>query len=559
MKRSKLPRFGLLELLLLTSAIAAWIPTYRARQAIPGLTDSIERMNQQTTDLQVVDDEKLCVRTVPTVWTNVQSWKYYVPKNADLELRFATDGIQNISLPVDYRTVPLSAGEHALSLKYTSDANEYLTELYIDKALVLTESKPKEWIESAGYSSQGDASDLSKAYPLDEPLSLRRMRYSYRHPSKKWGSFGYPQTIGCKGSYLWIAPRSLSSTAPPVFVSPKTVSGSVFWGHREGTRVATNNFTNEGGLLRILPSYFAVQGINGYSWRARTSLISVRPIVEDSAIAEIPEQLTSSTNSSAMGLNFAVRDSMDAPAEPDQLSLSFKSAGAISADGKTMRLFLHYERFPSGAQPIVELVFDADKPEAIGFLIHQAPGSTPMKACQLVTKKDALYQWQQYSVSSNQTVKSEETSASLSDLYPKSSREESDEASASDPSVTEVAELGWRSIPVEVLPRKERSEEPTTRRIRFHTTIKDFSSVLYAPGLLSKWKYEGVPNSQSWVLPVVDRESEQDIKVEVQGTRVFPGTATKIANGMVSQNVRVTIPMSNQQPVWLSYEPMSFD
>lgn len=535
----KRPRFGLLELLLLTGVIAAWLPTYMATKKIPGLESSIEQMLARTEDLQIVDDTKLCVRSVPTVWTNMQAWKYYAPKNAKLELRFATEGIQSIEYPIDYQSVSLPAGEHRLFLKYTSDDKGYLTELYIDDDLMLTELKPKEWINSNGYSSQGDASNTSAAYAIDEPLTLRRMRYSYSHPIEKYGSYGYPDGYDCKGSYLWIASHSLKPVAPPVFVSPSVTTSRPRWGHRQGAGIVNYQNSSDRGFLKILPSYFAVLGQNEYNWSSRPTLISVRPIVEGSTTAEAAEQQISQDYSFGKGLSYTILDTLDATAKTaaDNNQLSIKSTGVFSNDGKTMRLFVHYEAFSSGAQPIVELIFDAGRPNTIGFIIHEAPGSTPMKACQLVSMKDADYQWQEIALTSAKQDDDETVKRSLAEFYPGAPATQT--------------ELEWITIPIDQIPMTSRPSKHTMRQLQFHTTIKDFSKVLYPLGVPLQRKYKGVPNSQSWSIPA--SQEKAPITVEIRGTRVYPGTKLAIANGMVLQNVRVTVPLEQREPVWLSY------
>ena len=66
-------RFGLRELLLMTAAIAAWIPAILARREIPQLEADIQMMRQATLELIVQNPSVLNIRALPSVWQNIEA------------------------------------------------------------------------------------------------------------------------------------------------------------------------------------------------------------------------------------------------------------------------------------------------------------------------------------------------------------------------------------------------------------------------------------------------------------------------------------------------------
>ncbi|GAA4471310.1 hypothetical protein [Novipirellula rosea] len=542
-------RFGLLELLLLTTVVATWLPVIFARRQIPMLESEIETMRFATTQLIILDDQKLNVRSLPSIWNNINSWRYHVPADSDLELRLATESINKVEFPADYQAVALPDGEHVIHLKCTKDATGHHSEVFIDDELVLQQHHPVTWLTSYGSSSTGSVSRQSTAYPLDEPLKLKVQSYSLKHPLKKYGAMDVPDVYDSKGNCLWISPATTVPAPSPRFYIPQERHGHEGIGHREGIKVMRAHRSNLVGLIGIVPSLRSVMGdeLGGYPYCPLG--ISVRPILASEVSAvEIPEAQVNLSD----GIPVSLRESIVSPTQYDEsYARELITENAIQQDGTTMRIFAHFKPFPSGAKPIVEIIFDAAHPDRVGFLPHAAPGSTPIVACQFVTRFDARFLWREVEVIPDSQNDSDASSNSLreplSAFYP-----DIDFATLAGVSGEVNEPFGWRVLPVNRLPQvavPESQREMT--RLNLTTDVADATKLTYPAGLSRHWQYEGIPNRHVWWLPTADVQKQDGITVEIQGGAEYPQTQLPIPGGPVIQNVRITVPMSAKSPVWL--------
>ncbi|MFG0290896.1 MAG: hypothetical protein ACF8CQ_22185 [Rhodopirellula sp. JB044] len=539
-KKRRRVRFGLLELLLLSAVVACWLPVILARRKLPILESEIESMRYATTQLVISDQRKLNVRTLPTFWNSVDSWKYFVPAGADLELRLATEKINSVAFPAQYQAVPLPAGEHAIHLKGTSDADGFLTEVYIDDEVVLQKRHPKSWMDSQGSSSTGDASQRSKAYAVEKPLVLKRLTYSEKHPLKKYQSMEIPNEYDRKGIYLWISPADLQPPPAGVFhFANENWREGV--GNRQGARLLNLKQTRESGMIDVLPSFHSILGDNRNFYPYRPFRISVQPVV--SATQEGADVTTEGGLQEPA--SYVLRDSLDANTDVGSRPLEDSvTEASVDDTGKIMRVFAHYDRFDSGARPIVEVLFDADHPNRIGFRPHAGPRSVPMEACQFVTLSDARYLWREVEVAGDAPESEGEKvkRVGLATFYPEADFADSGEED------DEEDRFGWSAIDGFSLPLASVfGGEAAMRRLCLVTDVPNANELTYPPGLGGQWKYEGIPNRQVWLLP----EQEPAIAAEIRAARVFPETDAKIPGGPAIQSVRITVPMPAEKPIWL--------
>ena len=317
-------------------------------------------MRGMTSQLVRLDDKQLWARQIPSVSSQIDAWKYFLPKTANLELRLATEGINNISLPADFKAVKLPAGEHTVFLKSTNnDAEGYLDQVYIDDDLVLTSKHPATWLNSSGSGWKHEVSGTSATYELQKPIALKRSRYSISHSFRKWFSERPPDEYDAKGACLWIAPATHAPLPAPKFVSHGTPNfRQSNLGHRQGMRLMQLRSADSRGFLGVRAAYDAVLGDN-HSRGSGTNWLSVRPITDETNVAEVPESQRGQFSSNVgAGLKIAMSNSLDPPESMERYAYSpMDVSGTVSEDGQTMRVFCHYERFNSGAQPILEVIF----------------------------------------------------------------------------------------------------------------------------------------------------------------------------------------------------------
>jgi hypothetical protein len=556
-------RFGLRELLLMTAAIAAWIPAILARREIPQLEADIQMMRQATLELIVQNPSVLNIRALPSVWQNIEAWKYQTPPEAGLELRLATEGINSTGFPVHYEAIPLPEGQHSICLKTTNDQDGFHHVVYLDGEAALQKHHPPSWLESVTSSSQTDVYDKSETFHLDQVVTLLREQSPPKHPLLKFETTAVEPQQDKKGVVLWISPHELSVQPPPQFIA--SAGRGVQWtiGHRQGIRVRSSTEKDAVGVLDIQPSAHSVFGETLWNKETRFG-VSVRPVVQLASGAETPEVQSGLKGPTPAPIPFTLEAEFTRP-----LQVTGKLSGkmnteqwlqrSVSDDGSKMRLFAHYQPFPSGAQPIVEILFDANHPDRIGFLPHTAPGSTPMQACEFVTRFDARFFWRKVLLSAAQHTQSSSDSSNipldvllLSQLKPAPN-------SAFEPlsQNATTAELPWLGVPFNRLPLSHLPSDPSgSRKLTLRTDVKNATKLNFPIQISSRWQYQGIPNRQVWWLPTGSKANsdESTIKVHLRPTDFFPTTQFPLPGGQAIGNVRIIIPMPTTQPVWLAIE-----
>lgn len=551
-------RFGLLELLLMTAAIAVWIPAWLAFRIIPCLEADVQIMRKATLDLVVEDPTQLTVRALPSVWRKMDIWKYYAPAESELELRLGTEGISARGLPVDYQAVSLPFGEHLIQLKRTRDGNGFHNFLYIDGEMLLEKHHPKSWLNSESSSTTTDLDNASQTFPLTAIVRLREERASPNHPIRNSG-YRVVQLEGDqdhKGVVLWISPSAKEVEAAPHFISRLGRPKEWTIGNRNGVRVRSSTEKHEVGLLDIQPAIDSVLGDSPRYKETRFG-VSVRPIVRLGAEAEVPEvQLGGKVGAVATPLTLHMDPDLSKQ-DPVAMTSRLWSEHAVSDDGTRMRVFAHYQAFPSGAKPVIEILFDSDKPDRIGFLPRAAAGSTPMQACEFVTRFDSRYFWRKVDLEpdellSNQKVGRRLQSVSLQQLTAQNNGLKKQHASNG-----AVARIPWLEVPFNRLPLSQSASDTyASRKLSLRTDVSNVTKVEFPNGLVPRWQYQGVPNRQVWWLPATEQNdhTESRIKIEILPTNFFPTTMLALPGGQAIGNVRITVPMPATKPIWLAIE-----
>lgn len=546
-------RFGLSELLLLTAAIAVWIPVFVARRRIPLLERDIQIMRRATTDLFVEDETQLTARVLPNILPHLSVWKCRSPLDAELELRMATEGINSLGLPAGYQSVVLPGGANTIHLQTTKDEHGFHELVYLNGAVVLEKHHPLEWVDTSTSSSRTDVGREAGTFPLDQVLKLVEKRYSQKHPYLKNEMAAAAADQDHKGVFLWISPRNLAVRSAPRFVGPTAGWSQSNVGHREGIRIGSSKQKSLVGLITIQPWLQSVFGAELLRDTCRLA-ISVRPLVQPGITAGVHETEVNSNDPNAIGNRFRLSSDIASPSlvggdfVEDELVTK-----ALAGDGEKMRVFAHYQPFSSGAEPIIEIIFDPDHPERVGFLPHSAPGSTAMKACQFVTQFDACFFWRAVEIAAdvNPNVGSSvgpQTLMTLTQLFPDLYRDKNDPALDDGKGA-----LPWKEIAFARLPRARfAAERNQIRRLSLVSDVADWAGLQFPLGLTPRWTYQGIPNRQVWWLPIQEMSdtTKPHIKVEIRPTEYFPTTTVPLPGGKSIGNVRITVPMPATKPVW---------
>ena len=554
-------RFGLLELLLMTAAIAVWIPPLLALRKIPELETDIQIMRRATLELLVEDPSQLTIRALPTVWQQMHVWKYSIPAAAGLELRMATEGLCSLALPTDYQAISLPAGEHVIRLKKTRDNAGFHNLLYMDGELVLEKHHPDSWLDSSTSSSTTDVGALSQTFSPNGLIKLLEVRAEPNHPLKTIGSRNL-QLEGeqdHKGLALWISPAALEVEAAPNFISRLRRAGEWTVGNRNGIRVRSSTEADAIGLMDIQPALDAVLGEQSWGKQTRFA-VSVRPVVTLATKAEPPEhQRNGKADVEAIPFLLHMNPTLQEQ-PPARMRSQLWSKHAVSADGTMMTVFAHYKPFPSGAQPIIEITFDSHHPRRIGFLPRAAPGSTPMQACEFVTHFDSRFFWRRILLKSDEDSLLDNSASVLQSVPIEDLNSNSGFLKRQMPGIG-PGEMPGYEVPLNRMSLIQGPEDNHRfRKFILRSDVSNVTKVTFPSGLEQRWKYDGIPNCQVWWLPAEEEKAsgEPNIKVDISPTEFFPDTEVALPGGKAVGNVRITVPMPATNPIWLSLEPDTF-
>ena len=207
----------------------------------------------------------------------------------------------------------------------------------------------------------------------------------------------------------------------------------------------------------------------------------------------------------------------------------------------------------------MEILFDANHPDRIGFLPRAAPGSTPMQACEFVTRFDARFFWRKVLLSDAQNTQTSTDSGNTPlDVLLLSQLKPAPKAALKPltPNAT-TSELPWLDVPFNRLPLSHLPSDPSgSRKLTLRTDVKNATKLKFPLQVTSRWQYQGIPNQQVWWLPTGSEANSDEprIKVHLRSTDFFPTTKLPLPGGQAIGNVRITIPMPATQPVWLAIE-----
>lgn len=522
-------RFGMLDLMLLTCLVAAWVPGIVAYFEIPERREDVKQMRALTSDLPIQDAAQLNVRQLPSIWHNIKVWKYFLPEGAEMELRFADEGISSLGEPPEFDVVPLPTGTHTIHMKYErTEDQEFVSEVYLDRELVLEKRRPKEWHEVGSSSSSGGVGSEPETHPTEGKVVLHRMRLHIRSPQRRYSSVGPPEDYDAKGMRLWIVPKDAPVDSAQRFIYPKRegYTRNKSWGHRQGIRIGSQQRGDMTGTIGIEPD-FRMMLDERRRYDPEMNAISVRPVTDMVPQGEVPEQ----DPSDPRGLvKFAIHGTRNAQWDDED-----RGQPEYSEDGRWMRAYVHYDIFPSGAKVVVETLFDSENPNRIGLLPYQASGADPIHAVQFVSRRDALCQLR----------------------YIAGLEGEGDQEYRSIEELGYVDSVGtWHEIPLDRLPAANGvADGDQLLALKLATNVEKFWKVAYPPGLGGDWKYEGNALSQTWYVPTARDGSASYCKVELRVCDKIPGTNAAVPFGAVIESVRVTVPLPAEQPIWFEYGP----
>ena len=291
------------------------------------------------------------------------------------------------------------------------------------------------------------------------------------------------------------------------------------WGHRHGLRIGLAPAPGPHGLIRLYAPYL------GQEYPRMVNYLSVEPTVKGQAGRDQSELERSRDRPGERGLTFRPSNYLEKAAPSDNLpsGLSTPSAG-------TLRLFVHSEPFPSGAQPVLEITFHRDHPYEIEIAIHANPDSAPMESC-VISATMGNY-------------------GLLRRLHLAGGRIEQAPELWSDEQLDALGFLPWRTWSAENLERL-----PDGRvQVRASSNFPDPSHSSYGPDVPPHWRYRGDHAIHYW-----RAESSTRPSVAVNARRSYWQTGTLIPGGASFENFELRMPFDDGQRLWFGIVPLDDD
>lgn len=499
-RRSFTPRFSIANLLTLTLLIALATACGLAYQKNRKMVQQCNELQALSSRLYMTDDNELASSEMPRVADDFRSWNVHIPDGKEYHLRLGIGTVSENGVPPTAASVPIAAGTHRVTL-YLGDSSDeaFHYTVYIDGNLAIDKTMGNDWIQG-GWSSASSLSWPRQAVFSQSALQLAGRSYE---PKADFGTGHYfnsqsDDNVTRKGFRLWLdEPNREYPTASPFlgFANDPSYLGI---GLRDGLRYKPNSRSS-------------------YEWTfIRPSLRTNEPVLRISAefFASDGTTLSNQTQSfqSWQLRNDAVaEDSLNWQADPGQSVYSAFLQAEVESE-KTL-------------QPVVELKWNADRPDEIGLRLADAPANDRIGTWRLRILDGTKHLWRELrfsekTISANQAVDS--GMAKPSGLRSTLNLEAF---------ATGSARIQWRTdqtLPLQILERRQ----------------KEYTGL----GL-----YKGLPLTFGLHIPAtLNPNLSATVVTEVPGVPDAP-----LPGGAVFDEIQIELDADTRDWVWLRTQPMN--
>ena len=374
-RRSISAKFSLLHLLTLTALIAigtAVAMAYRKNRAMLTYRDDLLSLSSRVHN---VTENKLTLAAMPTVADDFQSWHVHVPDGDDYELRLGIGPVSETGIPPVVGTIPLKAGPHRVTLhKGDSPSEDFRYVVYVDGEPAIEKTMGREWMPNGWSSASGLNWPQGQALK-DAPLQLASQSYQ---PTFDVGSGNYfngqmNTSVTRSGYRLWIDQRGRAWEPTSPFIGFANSFGYQGIGLRDGLRYQ---------LLNRSP----------YDWAfTRPQLQTDEPVLRIAAefFTEDGASLTRQTQP------FKVWQ-LQPDANADQTnSLNPTFDPTRSVYNKFLQANHNAKDAP---QPIVEMKWDARRPDEVALRIADSPSNDKIQRWRLRIFDGTKHLWREMQI-----------------------------------------------------------------------------------------------------------------------------------------------------------------
>lgn len=232
--------FSLLNLMALATIVAVWLPRWISRDEPERLRTEIDLMNQSLGLLVVNDPSKFQSIRMANFGSDIETWRFHVPDDMNIEACLAIQGIHDLALPQEFKRFKLPSGQHEMSLRFRNHRDKgFNFQVHLDGDLELKMERPVEWFDSGGWSSSGGIGVVSAVHDVGNPLIMKKLVYNAVISTKSSGTIYLrdDSAASSKGCCLWLQPVDQVRESAPDWVDETTSLYPKQLGLREGVRL----------------------------------------------------------------------------------------------------------------------------------------------------------------------------------------------------------------------------------------------------------------------------------------------------------------------------------
>ncbi len=374
-RQSFIPKVSLWNLLTLTALFAigtAVVLAYRKNRSLLQQRDGLLSL---TSRLQVHNDDELVSAEMPRVADDFHSWNVHVPSGKEYELRLGIGAVSKKGIPPILCAVPIAAGRHRVTLHSGDTPDEEFSYIvYVDGKPTMEKSMGTDWI-SGGWSQASGINWPQEPELSPAPMQLAAQSYL---PKLDFGKGNYfngqsDDFVTRKGYRLWIDERNRAyRPASPImgFDGDPQYQGI---GLRDGLRYKP--YTQQPFVWA-----FTRPSLNTNSPVLR---VSAKFFTSDGAIFSSQTQAFQSwvLRNDAEGENAVSWET-----DPEQSVYSAYLHAQVASD--------------DALQPVVEVKWDADRPDDVGLRLADTPANDQIARWRLCILDGTKHLWRELKIGS---------------------------------------------------------------------------------------------------------------------------------------------------------------
>ena len=427
-RRSVTLRFSLLNLLTLTALIAVGMAVSLAYRKKRSMIQQRDELLSLSSRLQIDNQDELASSEMPRVADDFHSWNVHVPDGQAYELRLGVGEVSENGVPPIVRGVRIPAGRHRVTLRTgDSPSEEFHYVVYIDGKQAFDKKMGSDWIPG-GWSSASGINWPRQPNLSPAPLQLSAKSYQSKIDYGQGNYFNGQSDdyVTRKGYRLWIdqPDRTYQAASPFMgFGHYPTYQGI---GLRDGLRYKSSNRSS-------------------YEWTfTRPDLNTNDPVLRIAAefFADDGTILSSQTQSFQ---SWQLRN--DAGGEN---ALNWQADPAQPAYSAFLHANLKSDDAP---QPVVEMKWDAGRPDEVGLRIADTPANDRVSRWRLGILDGTKHLWREMQIGDRKIDANE--------AIDQAATQPSDAMVMLDPgnNATEDTRLQWQTnetLPLQILERREK-------------------------------------------------------------------------------------------------------